>query len=350
MKISIKSVLLTLLIIFAVILTGSYVFVRVNGKSIIVDRLRQATHRDVEIGQVDFVPPLGVSLKDVQISGYLTVKEVRLGLGVLNLIASVLNQNANLASLDLIEPVVFLARFKDSRIIVGQNWKDEAKENIPSPLPGVQDQGAPFQTEKAERNKVSFFIQKLIVHNGQVHFRDYKDDGQVIETFLNSVELKGEEISFPLKDLNTTFDLLASFPKIDSERQNGYMKGKGWVNWVRKDMEAKFEISELDGRTFKSYYDSFSPEGVKSVTVSAVADLSSRNNDMRVKCLLKIKDLVVDSEKKKDDESISIDDLILAGLNSLGNKELVFNFNFNTKMDSFQIDSVPFGGGVWEAK
>jgi hypothetical protein len=144
--------------------------------------------------------------------------------------------------------------------------------------------------------------------------------------------------------VNTKFDFSAAVASPSGQLPSGALKSEGWVNFVRKDMLAKISVQNLDGSLFRPFYKDFLSEDVRGVTVNLSTDLVSKNNDMVVKGQLSLKSHAVKKDEPKDD-SFSIEDFVLKGLQSSG-MEIVTNFHFKTKMDSFKIDSIPFSGKV----
>ena len=144
--------------------------------------------------------------------------------------------------------------------------------------------------------------------------------------------------------MDTKFDFSAVVANLNPDLPAGKMESGGSVNFDKKNMLAKIQIENLDGSLFKPFYKDFLTD-VRGVTVNLSSELVSKNNDMMVKGRLAIKSHPVPQDPSEDSGSFSVEDFILKGLQASG-AEIVTNFQFKTKMDSFRIDSIPFSGTV----
>ena len=340
--------IIALLIVSTVMLTASYIFLRINGKKIITEKLSLALQKKVTIGDIVFYFPLTLYIKNLQIEDCLKTGEAKISLSLFGL----LNRDVYFSTFHLIEPVIFLKKTKDNRFSFGEIPQEIAvgsDSSIAQPMsPPGSDIKAIIKEVGKKTHRLQFLVGRLIIQNGQVKFVDYSMEGEPFRFTVDKINLKAQKIGYPVKRMNTKFDLSALIVSLNPDLPKGKLEGNGWINFGKKDMDAKIQIHNLDGSIFRPFYKDFLNQDVRGVTVDLSTDLSSRDNDMLVKGELAIKSHAV-KIPAQDKDSFSVKDFILNGLAASGT-ELVTHFQFKTKMNSFKIDSIPFSGTVRQTK
>ena len=347
----IKKIIILGLVVFLVIFVSAYIFVRLNGRQLIISKLSTALHRHVDVGDVGVVFPLSLSVKDLKMDGYGYVKKAVVGLGVFHL----LGKNLGFSSLVLTEPQLIIHKTKDAGIIFGdlpevQMPQETNTEAVPpQESAGQENAGSPVQTQKSEDKKEDtprFSVDKLVIHNGAVNFFDHSSGEHVFRLTIKNINLKARDISLSSSAPRTTFDLTAALLGREEKVSGGRIESRGWFNFAKKDMKGYLTVTDLDGRIFSPYYDNANGKGLTTFVADLTANLESKANDMTVRGKLKVKELAFKAAKEKDSGSFSVEDLILGGLQSLA-KEITINYHFKTKMDDFKLESLSFSGNIF---
>ncbi len=340
---------LVIVIVLTMLFAASYFFIKVNGRTILTKKLSLALGKHVEIGAVRVTYPLGLWLKDLKVQGYGSISGVRIGFGVVHLF----DKHFDFPAVVLEGPEIICHKTKESVII----WGD-LPVSAQVPDEGPQGQGGTTEgsgqkplreisTAPLEKRAISIYIDHLIIQNGSVTFLDYGTEGEALEVVFRNVQLKARNVSYPFRSIRTKFDFSAFVGGSKEQFQSGAVEGRGWVDFVGKNMKAQLKISNFDGQYFAQYFDkSRRSKYAKKIVADLSADLESKNNDMVVRGKIQIKGIIPRKESDRESRTFSAEDFILGSLQSLA-KEIALDFQFKTKMDHFKLESISFSGNVF---
>lgn len=342
MKKIIIRILLVAFIVTTLIFSGAFVFVALKGKQTVTTRLSSLLGRKVDIGQIQVLFPLGLRFKNFNVDGCGQIDEVYANLGVFYLLSN------HLAFDDLVltRPKVMIQRTKDSGIIFGN--PSEVQNQVVSGLvseTAARDVSRPVQKTEGLKNPFRFSAERLIVKDGTVNFVDNSMNDKPFRIMLRNIDLRLRDVTFPLSSGKTRFDGRALLAQPDASSPAGKIEGHGWVDFAKKDMQARLQVSALDGKAFSPYYGESLNSDFQHIVVDLSVDLESRRNDMAVYGKFVTKDFILNAQKDNEFASFSVESLILGGLQSAA-KEIVVDFRFKTKMDDFKIESISFSGNV----
>jgi len=331
----IPKILITAALIFTVGFLAVSLFVYSQGKRVVTTKLQAVFSQPVEIGDIRLTLPLTLRIKDLHIGGTLKIKEVILGLGFINLF----NKEINLSQVILWEPEYVIHRPSEPPAAA-------SPEPMPQPQQGSQqDVPSPKDTASTKAPQPHLFINALIVKNGRVQLVEHVISDVDKAVAFQNVNLKAANVAFPLISTKTIFDFRATLGGDETFPTESLITGQGWVDVVKRDMESKIAIKDLDSKVLITIFggeDTF----LKNAIVDLTADLDSENNDMQVNCEVKVNELAFNSSKA-DSDSASFEDILLQGLQKAG-QGIAINFRFKTKMDEFKIESIAFSGSVFE--
>ncbi len=168
-------------------------------------------------------------------------------------------------------------------------------------------------------------VRELIVREGRYRYLNDSSGGNFAFEAEN-IYLKAEHLILPFDGLpagvRTDFLISGRLKRKDGPLSDGNVEGAGWIDFVKKDMEGKFKVLEA--------------EGLGGLT----ADLSSRDNHMKVNGELKLGNFLAGASK-----AAGVNDIVLGALSSFG-VEIGAKFSFETKMDDFQVSNISFAGSV----
>ena len=316
----------TLLILFFVAAT---IYVRIYGKSLVEEALNVSLKRNVVLGKAAYHFPLGFRAYDVHIAQsseggeFLKIKKV-----IAQLSPDALYQRKFAFDLVfLIEPSLVVRGTKDPENAV-QRQDLEGGVIAPSGESGLPEkEKIPMSAEKREDDKnIEVMIKRLIVRKGRLQYRDgLTEKGFSFD--LEDIQLKAEQLVFPLKSGKSPFNMSARLIKEGNPLSGSHVNGSGWIDAVNRDMEAKIEVIEANG------------------AVGLTADIVSQKNDMEVKGEINIQNLLWGVDKSTASDASAVNDLILNALSSSG-VEIGAKFSFKTQMDNFRIGQISFSGNV----
>ena len=325
-----------------VLIAGIQVFILMHGRQVVAQQLNSVFNRQVSIGQVYVHPPLGLTITNLQVQDLLYVKKVLVSLGLFHIFDP--QKDLSFSYVEVKEPVLYLyAGAQESK----KEQPSERKTPKDSPPKDPAPKDPPLKnTFPAERSSSAVVIDEMIVRNGKINYIDSLDQSGNFTVTVEKLSLKARHVSFPKQEKPTDFRIKGSFVSGGGNKNGsgGEIEGGGWIDFTKKDMDGTFKIIDLDGRIFSPYYQKSLNRALKSLVINLEAHATSKNNDMQVVCAFKAKDIVF--EKKEPQEgTLSIEDLIMEGIQSAG-KEFAVNFKFKTRMDHFKVEYMPFFGNI----
>lgn len=320
-----KRIIIIVLLLSVVTYLGVYIFVWAKGKDLLSQRLSEAIGKEVIIGSLYIIPPYSISIGDLSVDGLLTIDSVKVELSIIGLLAG----KNGLNKLSLIKPKVSLVR-TDNKLNI-----NEVIDNIKSKRP---------MTEK--KSKVNFFVKEAIIEGGEVTFYD-----KVAEISFGIMPLEMSVIT-SLKDFKTRINLEAQL--VSEDRGSlGDISAVGWLNLLRKDMDAKLYLKDAEVAYFSPYLKKFF-KNVKSGKLFLTADMVSQDNDLTIDCHLETHDLkfseetlIVDVQNKKITLFGNIFGLALDTLMGSA-KGGIFDFSFHTKFDRPRLEGLQFHGNIFK--
>ena len=313
---------LTALLILA---ATCYIYVRLNGRELVTGSLSQAFNTPVTVDDIHFLFPFGIRISRLKVTGKMEVKDVQLQMGI----PDFFHQRWHILFMNLSEPVMNIQRTKDLRFVV----ENRAPIPVPSPTKTQAEISAEHADgqglkavpqEKKKFGSLRLMVDYLLVEGGKVDFTDYSRDKDFHLT-VQDVKLKARGVAVPSEVVDTRFDLAAVVVKEDSPFSGSRIETRGWANFKKKNMQAKVDVFDREGKS------------------ALGARLESKNNDMRVRGRIQMKNFIAKSEIKLN--SSSVKDFLFSALRS-SEVEIAADFDFRTRMDNFQIDSIAFSGNL----
>lgn len=326
-----KRLLLWSGILLILFLIAASFYIKVYGKALVEQALTAALKKNVVLGEVSYYFPLGLRARNVHVSRSLEGGEFLEAEGVILQMApqAVYQRRPAFVSVTFIKPSAVIEATKQSA--EGAQGQARRYGVIVPPIQTGQPPagGAPIAKKgRVRERRGEVTIDRLVVRDGRLRYTD----GLTEKGFsfnLEDVRLKAGQLVFPPKPGRTSFDLSARLVKEGNPLSGSLVKGHGWIDAVKKDMEAEVEVVEANG------------------TVGLTAEAVSRNNDMEVTGEVKTQNLFLGAGAGKEAPSgaSTVNDLILNALSSAG-VEIGAKFSFRTEMDDFRLEQVSFSGSV----
>jgi len=301
-----KIFLITLCLVFAFFISLA-VFIRFQGKNFIETQASAILHRPVTIGQAQFVFPSGVCLTDLNIEGLVFAPKAQ----VLCELVAFPGGNFRLAEVKLEAPVLTLHRGGDRQILWSKHG--EAKSQVEPKRRNVT----------AAQHGIKAIIQKLIVIDGQVHFPSHEDQDSSDVSF-QKVALTALNVPLSGQNVNVGFSMAGTIVDSENFLAGGHFKGKGILNWPKRDLDADFSVAKLQGN------------------MDVEVHLASRNNDMMVTGHMKTGE---SPQNDRQQEANSNGGILMAAVQKAG-MAIEMNFSFPMKMDRWEMRDVDFSGNL----
>ena len=359
---------LIIVLFLIVVFIGACIFVGLKGKDIATAKLEEILNTNVEIGSVNVSFPLDLKINSLDIENLLKVDEIHISFGVIDL----LKRDIELPGLRLLRPQLIVRRTAAGINLLGANlhnhsFCEHANRFTPlgtnfltgsvqvvrerSFLTGFTGRNLVFAaTEEITTNiqeaaPLSIMINKLVVKDGKIKFIDETLEPEAFQIGITNINIKAYRISFPPKPSSMRVDLTADIVTGAGDVPHSTIKGEGWIDFVRKDMQGNIEIVNLDGIYFHPYYQKTLSRKLKSANVNLRSDLTAKSNDLTADCHLEIKDLLFEETETVDLKDFKILDIIGGSL-AQKSRDIKLNFVIKTKLDNPKIDSAQIRGIV----
>ncbi len=318
--------ILTFIILLGILLfIGFSVYVKLKGKEILSLKLSQAVQRSITVDEVSLVPPLHVRVRNFMVDGKRLAQGTILDVDLISLFV----RKVEATRLVLIKPVLHIQKTGEKKFVVLEYAFLKIPEISAHPIPPAAPSTAPEEKpggKESNTRPLTFVINQLIIEDGQLSFEDQSSASPLHVDFAD-VDGIVRDISFPFASRRNAFEVSALLTETSFSFSNSRVGGKGWVDVVKKDMDADIQLVEPNGN------------------VGFSAKLKSRDNALNVKGNIQLNDLGSKIQKSVESSSGSLNDFISGALRSSG-IQIAADFNFDTKMDDFQIGSVSFSGNV----
>ncbi|MCX5657332.1 MAG: DUF748 domain-containing protein [Candidatus Omnitrophica bacterium] len=331
MKKAVKIILVVVLILFV-----AYNFAQFKLKTLLAQELSKVIKREVFIGKVGINPFSGVYLKNLiifepgektkDLKEFVRVDKIVVSPAILSLLQGKLALNA----VSLVRPVINITK------------TDRGEFNF-SDSPIVSGAGA--EKPKAGNKRLLLLVAGFRIIDGQFNYTDTTVKENPVEIKLKDINFGLKRFILPATDTPIEFNLKA-------KAREGNLPGlaqinaTGSLNLVRKDMNAKFNLSNLDLTYLEPYYRRAVSGEIKSGTVGFSSDIVSLANSLTAKCKLEIADFKI--IPPQDTEATILGVPVVNIVDALKDKDnkLVLDFEIKTNFDRPRINLSELGGEI----
>ncbi|MDD5617804.1 MAG: DUF748 domain-containing protein [Candidatus Omnitrophica bacterium] len=327
MKILKKSVIIVIVVLI-ILYSGVNIFIAVKGKALISDSLTEIFGKNVSVGSAYLVPPYSISINDFEIEDFLVVDKIKAEPSIIGLFFGKIGLNKLIA----IKPQATITRISDQKFNINP----------------IIDNIVRMQAEAALQKKqnMDFFVKDFILRDGRVSFED-KTTGVSLGVYPAKIYVHTNILTFKTV-IRASADIISS-----RDAHLGKVSMNGWLNLPNKNMDAEFNLEDLDATYFYPYFSKFiSP--IESGEILFSADMLSKNNDLVINCHLEMQDfkfstqaLALDIKDKQITLPGNLSGLILDSVVGPGGSG-VFDFTIRTKFDSPRLEGLQFKGNIFK--
>ncbi len=314
----IKTILLSVLVIVIFSFVGLYCWVRANGKQLIEQKLSDIFKRPVQVKKVSLSLPFTLNLDKIEIPELLKIHRAQFEMGI----PFIFENRWRVSKLSLFDPEIEIHR-KESPLSLRQpSLAMNGSQDVSS-----QNQQAYLPKGKAGRkaNRGGILTQNLQIENGKLSYF-FQSEGKTHQIIFKKISLRAKTFAYPLIPLDTRFDLTATVESDQLFLKTNILHSIGWINWLKKDLESTLKITEPTGEEYLSLA------------------LKSNNNDLLVKGQLSLQQFL-NQHQSKGEGSLPFEDFLVGPMQATG-VDLKTNFSFQTKMDDFHLESIPFSADL----
>ncbi len=154
-------------------------------------------------------------------------------------------------------------------------------------------------------------INAIDFSNGEIIILDNAlADPNGLQTVLDRVELHLKQLQWPLRATTVTHFSLSSrmSPGGSQQESSSGIALKGWINWLRRDLQANLEVKDLDVAQFKPYLkeDATFFTNLESCKIQFSSEAKSVENVLTATCRFRMSDMEVKSENSLDGKLFGI--------------------------------------------
>jgi len=333
--------LLIIILVFLIAFVSAFIFISIKGKTIATHKLEEIFNREVKIGSINVSFPLDLRIASLDIENFLKVDEIYVSFGVIDL----LKRNIKVPGLKLLRPQLIIERSSTPEVIFKDTFSGRKGDLLKDEDHIVSSTAKDLADTTVSSSTMSIIINKLIVKDGKIEFIDKTLTPETFQLDITNVNIKAYRVSFPPEPSSMQFELVADILAGTDESLPSTIKGGGWINLIRKDMQGNIEIANLDATYFSPYYQKFLSRKLKSANVNFESDLAAKDNSLTADCHLKIKDLLFEEFETEELSDIKILDIIGGSL-AQKSRDIELDFLIKTKLDNPKIDSAQIRGMV----
>jgi hypothetical protein len=197
----------------------------------------------------------------------------------------------------------------------------------------------PQEEPAAQQDLSKLVIKCIVIKNGTLHFIDHTA-GE------NGIKLTAKDINFSLTNFSmrprptaTYFELHGKIPwGENSEKKEGNIDLEGWINLLKKDMEASLKISDIDGIYLYPYYSKYvdlEKSRIESAKLNFTSNIHGIDNKVTAECHLELTDIIF-RERAPEEQQEKAEKIAYAVLDifkSMNQGKIEVNFTIRTRMD-----------------
>jgi len=313
------TVIATVVIIFSLV----YAVILLAAKTIIANKIQEATGLKTTISKLSILPPFNIEAKGVEIAGLIKADRVYLAPSLRSLL---------------------FGKFAFNKIVIGNPEVTYQRIAPVEPVP-VSDSRAPVVESKSEpaapvttQGKVlPVIIKNLRVYSGKLNFIDATSSSGNISVIIKDIDFYITNLTtFGAKGVSS-FDLKGNLSWNTGE-PDGKILLQGWVDFYKKDILAALKIENIDAIVFYPYYSTWvnlEKARIEKAKLNFNCNIKGVNNDVSADCHLELADMVrkVRLPEEPQQKAERVTDAVLDMLKSMDQGKVVLDFILHTKMD-----------------
>ncbi|MFH0913269.1 MAG: DUF748 domain-containing protein [Candidatus Omnitrophota bacterium] len=330
MKILVK-ILIIAAIIFACVFVAAYVFLLLQGKTLIARQLEDLTQKKVDIGYVGLILPLNLEIKNLNIQGLARVERIFISPSIPGLLSGKIILN----ELTVTRPEV---TYEKRSLTAGQGPNDTG---IPKPI-ALPAKSTPKGSAAAQKDLPALALKTLNIKDGIVYFIDYTVGEGGVKVTLKNISLHLTNLYLYPHSAMTNFSLKGQIPW-KAGQQEGSIELEGWLNLFKRDMQATLKLKDIDGVYLYPYYSEWvnlEKMRIEKAKLNVTSDLKSVDGNLTAPCHLELNDIVFKRQQVAEGEEADKTQKIVAAVMDIFSSftktnKVVFNFTVKSKIPAF---------------
>jgi hypothetical protein len=312
-----KKILLIVFIIFAVIFSIAYVFVVTKGKAILTKQLENLTHKKTTVGYCGLTPPLHFEIRNLEIENLVKIDSIFISPNPLSLLTGRLVIN----SLKIVKPQLIYGK-------APAPVKDKSVMAVTVP---------PQNARSAKQIPLRVVIRRLKIKDGKLDFVDQAISPDGLSITVKDIDCSISQLYLYPSSAITNFSFSAKIPWREGTEE-GKVNLDGWINVVKKDIQASLKIEDIDGVYLYPYYSNWvdlDKARIEKAKLNFTSEIQGLSNNVTANCHLELADIVRRplEQDEPEQKASKIADAVLGIFRALNQGKIVLDFTVKTKMD-----------------
>ena len=248
-------------------------YVKFYGQETLQEALQDALKRDVAFSSVSYQFPFYLQARDVRIAHQTKGKkffEAEKISAQLSFDAMV-QQKLIFSKVEVIKPVIMIDKSPKS---YNSDEQPDRRYGVVVPPQEGAEENVEQSEQSQDEQQTSVDVKKFILKEGRFQYSNSTIDKD-FSFALENVYLSINKIVFPFVQGQTDFNIVGQLVKEGNPLSGSSVKGRGWMDIVRRDLNASIEVVEADG------------------TVGMTAQAISKDNDMNVEGEIKFQNIAM---------------------------------------------------------
>lgn len=345
----IRKILLIGLSVITILFTALHIFINLKGKFILQEKLGRLLRREVVIRRLNTSLPINISINGFEVKGLFKADKV-----ILKGVFFDIFKNRFYLSLVKIKNPIITVEKKALEQPKRQNEVLVPKEINPvlsNKNAGDKNETNPVKLLKLNASLPGLNIRQFIVGKGSFNYIDRNIDNKGLLIKIHNLDLRIENLNLNIAGAQiTSFQLKADIPWQDN-RERGKVNMSGWVNLLKKDMQADVKVEDIDGLYLYPYYSQWvnlEKTRIQKVKLNFSSNIYGLNNNITAKCHLELTDIEfkerAPEEQQQKEEKIA--HAVLDIFKAMDQGKIVVDFTVHTKMDKPLFSFIPLAGAV----
>jgi len=314
------------IVILAIVFVVVYLFLLFKGRTILVRELKQLTQKEVSLGYFSITLPLNINIRNLDIKGLLKVDSATISPSFIGFLTG----RVVLNDVKIVKPEFTYEKFPPQAVGL-------TPEGSLLPAAAAGSASSVKTVKPGEKPAYTLILKRLSVKDGRINFIDHTVGTGGIMITLRELNFSLRNIyAFPASII-TNFELSGKIPWKEGQDE-GKIEAKGWLDLIRKDMQATFKIEDIDGVYLYPYYSTWvdlQKVRIEKAKLNFSASLKGINNNITAECHLELTDIVRRQRPEGEEESKAekVAAVVLDMFRALNQGKIILDFTIRTKMD-----------------
>ena len=307
-----------ILVLVILISTGISLFLALKGKSFLIGRLETLTQKKVDIGYLKYKFPATLEINKLNIEGLIKAEYISLSPSLIGSLRGQVIFN----DIKLAKPEVSYERIATS-----------PTSSVTSGRAAV-----PAVAEKSKLKRLFYLMVKRVnIKDGKLNFIDHTVGAYGLRITVKDINFSLTNARTFSRSFVSNFKLQGNIPWQEGSKE-GKLYVQGWIDLLKKEMQANLKIEGIDGVYLYPYYANWidlEKARIAGAKLNFDSEIKGSGNNIVAESRLELTDIVRKPRAPEEEEKMveKIASAVLDAFRSLNQGKIILNFTIRTKLD-----------------